>query len=1069
MSWLKTILVTLVFIVLAGCNSGDESPKDDTSPDVVVIDKFAVSEERIKQGDSVTLSWQTTGANLVTIAPEVGEFDPNETTSVEVSPIETTTYELVAQNGEMRQSKSVTVGVEAIAPEGDVIIEVFTASSSTIEQGDSVTLSWQTSGVDTITINPHVGQVDPSRTSSVDVTPTETTIYELVAQKGDVRKVKSLKVEVVPKTIDVLTIDVFNASEPIITAGHEVVLKWRTQHAAKVSISPDIGYVSTPNEGTVSIIPTDTMTYELTATDSAGQNVSKETTVVVKPRLLPLEIKNFTSHRQQIMEGESTTLYWELEGNGSIELVPSASELPEGNKGSIDVTPNKTTDYILKATGEDGSVQVKTLRVEVLPWPPEIVEFSVSKTLVNEGESVVLSWQTRYTDQLSLTPDNGDVTPTESGQLVVYPTSSTEYVMTASGRGGTVAATVKVEVNPTARIVLSPETGVAPLAVKFTPEFATNATISRIYWDFDGLGGSVSVDVDGEIHMFDRIRGASGSWRDYDISGLTHEYIFTEPGQYQPKMLAVFSSGKKLLTTASIDIDVAPPQVTVSVDTTTGEAPLTATFTVLNQGSDTLTYDWDFEGNGDIVETNSSIISHTYNTPGTYAASLTVTNLSGGVANVSLPHMEVRAGEIGDPSLTLTSSAISGMAPLSVTFSAYAQLDPNDTLSSWMFDPLGTGDWQTVTSTSTDLTLDYQYLASGTYYPAIKLATTEQKEAYAILEIEVVPEVSLVIESAELSPYGGSAQVHTTLSGNTELSIIIENSQKQTVRNLVDWQNRLVEQQVDGKFTDQWDGKNDLGEILPPGDYYAVLLYNTGRGVQRLDLRDTSGDKRFYPRDPRWTSRCQRTDSGVDCGTISVPTHTPKPMTQEPLNYQVSNPNFARLSAYHSIYRYDTVAYNFFNNLIVPPGNVDFTWNGEGNDNTILPQVGSKYLITVLGYTLADNVMVLNHLPKLSQFSLSSIVLDPLTQVAPNFGTMTASFDLSAPADLSVRVIDLDSGYEIYGQSYLSLDQGTQSVSWDGRLSNGAIAPPGNYFFTVTASSGGVEVPTEKRAFRVKY
>jgi hypothetical protein len=58
-------------------------------------------------------------------------------------------------------------------------IESFTASPSSINQGQSSTLTWTTSGAETVEIDQGIGDVQSS--GSTDVTPTVTTTYTLTA------------------------------------------------------------------------------------------------------------------------------------------------------------------------------------------------------------------------------------------------------------------------------------------------------------------------------------------------------------------------------------------------------------------------------------------------------------------------------------------------------------------------------------------------------------------------------------------------------------------------------------------------------------------------------------------------------------------------------------------------------------------------------------------------------------------------------------------------------------------------------------------------------------------------
>ncbi len=62
------------------------------------------------------------------------------------------------------------------------IISSFTADNTTIDEGDSVTLSWSVTDASTVTINP--GGLLVALSGSTSVSPTETTTYTLTANNG---------------------------------------------------------------------------------------------------------------------------------------------------------------------------------------------------------------------------------------------------------------------------------------------------------------------------------------------------------------------------------------------------------------------------------------------------------------------------------------------------------------------------------------------------------------------------------------------------------------------------------------------------------------------------------------------------------------------------------------------------------------------------------------------------------------------------------------------------------------------------------------------------------------------
>ena len=73
------------------------------------ISSFAASSTSVSAGKPVTLSWQVTGASYIIVSPQVGAV---RTTSVVVTPAQTTTYSLYASNAFGRTMSTVTISVQ---------------------------------------------------------------------------------------------------------------------------------------------------------------------------------------------------------------------------------------------------------------------------------------------------------------------------------------------------------------------------------------------------------------------------------------------------------------------------------------------------------------------------------------------------------------------------------------------------------------------------------------------------------------------------------------------------------------------------------------------------------------------------------------------------------------------------------------------------------------------------------------------------------------------------------------------------------------------------------------------
>lgn len=150
---------------------GTPSPPPPPHP---MIDDFYPSSYTIAPGESVTLTWRTFGADVVTLdgAPVAADG------TLDLMPSETTVYNLTAASSLVADSdvRTFTVVVNPI-PQPVAIVR-FDATPAQISKGASTVLSWEVANATTLDLGgAHVAPV-----SALEVSPIETTTYVLTAQ-----------------------------------------------------------------------------------------------------------------------------------------------------------------------------------------------------------------------------------------------------------------------------------------------------------------------------------------------------------------------------------------------------------------------------------------------------------------------------------------------------------------------------------------------------------------------------------------------------------------------------------------------------------------------------------------------------------------------------------------------------------------------------------------------------------------------------------------------------------------------------------------------------------------------
>ena len=250
-------------------------------PPLPVINYFTADPESIAAGESSTLSWDVSGADTVTIDPEVEgcDLDPTAGTCT-VSPNTTTTYTLEASNRAGNSTETFTVTVLPA-------INSFTADRESIIYGESSTLSWNVSAATTVTIDQVVECVEFDPTAGTcTVSPTTTTTYTLEASNEAGIDTKTVTVKVLP------AINSFTANPiHIYWGGGSSTLSWDVSGADTVIIDQGIGTV-TPTTGTqkVYLYTITTTTYTLVATNEAGSSTATVTVTVHEgaPPFIPI-------------------------------------------------------------------------------------------------------------------------------------------------------------------------------------------------------------------------------------------------------------------------------------------------------------------------------------------------------------------------------------------------------------------------------------------------------------------------------------------------------------------------------------------------------------------------------------------------------------------------------------------------------------------------------------------------------------------------------------------------------------------------------------------------------------
>lgn len=279
----------------------------------------------------------------------------------------------------------------------------------------------------------------------------------------------SARVHITTKAIDQVHILFFIANPPTVQAGSPSQLSWQVLNADTVTLA---GVGNVQATGSVSVVPTDTTTYKLTATNSVSQDNAAVTVVVQKPQAQLLACYATPTN---IIAGESATLNWQSLNADKVTIDNGVGTVAKS--GNVVVTPTQNTNYVVTATNAFGSATC-SIGVTVTPGQmPRILKFFANPLTILVNQQSALIWAVDNATSLTIDQGVGTVTPT--GSVGVSPAQTTTYTLTATNSFGSVTATATVTVTPppkitsfTATPMLSPAPG-APVVLSCT---ATNAS-----------------------------------------------------------------------------------------------------------------------------------------------------------------------------------------------------------------------------------------------------------------------------------------------------------------------------------------------------------------------------------------------------------------------------------------------------------------------------------------------------------------------------------------------------------------------------------------------------------------
>ena len=348
------------------------------APKLPSILTFSASPERIKkEGEAITLRWETDGATKVVIEPSDEIKDPPASGEATIRPLKSAAYKLIVTNA--AGSKEATKNIVIEPPQ----IASFAASAETVAAGGEVKLRWTAQGFTKLTLKASAGELMPEK-QEIDlplnateqaVRPLEDTEYTLTATNAGGTETKTAKV-----TVTAMKVGAFRAEPATVAKGEAAMLTWSVEGATAVTIEPEVGAVAKGQNSAI-VKPAQTTEYTLTATGADGKKSQAKATITVGDG--PVKVDFFTAAPTAIAKGESAILTFSVQNAKRVlikgsdgKVVRDAAVSQPSLKESVTVAPDKTTTYTLTASNDAGetalpaTVEVKAPTPTPPPAPP---------------------------------------------------------------------------------------------------------------------------------------------------------------------------------------------------------------------------------------------------------------------------------------------------------------------------------------------------------------------------------------------------------------------------------------------------------------------------------------------------------------------------------------------------------------------------------------------------------------------------------------------------------------------------------------------------------------------------
>ncbi len=246
---------------------------------------LTASKTWVRQFETFTLTWDSTGADYVTLELLTSDhLPPSGSRNDSLAYTSTIIAKAYSRGG------TASASVMIVVSSGNPPTATISANPASILQGGSSTLTWNVTGVSTVTIDNSIGTVAAS--GSKVVSPAATTTYTVTGIRPEGYQITAqATIEVIPVPVPTITLI---ATPDMLPPNGSSTLTWTSSNATSVTIDNGIGSVA--SNGSTTVSPTQETTYRAIATGPGGTAMAIVT------------VKMLAGHLQSIWSGMKTAM-----------------------------------------------------------------------------------------------------------------------------------------------------------------------------------------------------------------------------------------------------------------------------------------------------------------------------------------------------------------------------------------------------------------------------------------------------------------------------------------------------------------------------------------------------------------------------------------------------------------------------------------------------------------------------------------------------------------------------------------------------------------------------------------